>query len=72
MYVGSATSCDAVHWTRQSGRRCSGCDGADGRGRWGLCKRQAVGDGRRTVREAALMAALQQTCRGGELTPGCR
>lgn len=24
------------------------------------------------VREAALMAALQQTCRGRELTPGCR
>ena len=69
-YAGSATLCDAVHWTRQSERRCSGCDEGDGRGRWGLRKRRAVGDGRR-AREAALMAALQRTWRGrGLLMPG--
>ena len=44
-------------------RQCSGSD-EDGRGRWGLRKRRAVGDGRRMVREAALMAALPQTWRG--------
>lgn len=71
MYVDSATLCDAVQWTRQSERRCSGCDEDDDRGRWGLCKRRAVGDGRR-VREAALMAALQRTWRGRELTSACR
>ena len=58
---------------RRSGRRCSGCDEDAGRGRWGLRKRRAVGDGR-MVHEAALMAALQRTWRGrGMLMPrACR
>ena len=71
LYAGSATLCDAVHWTRRSERRCSECDEDAGRGRRGLCKRRAVGDGRR-VREAALMAALQRTWRGRELTSAWR